>query len=83
MARIASESNLVHPSIDRASALGVLCARIEMFAPNEGSSLVECSTKNTEDQEPARQGRYAIRLDSLLLSVIRVPRNLDSLGGIG
>jgi hypothetical protein len=47
MARIASESNLAHPGIDRASALAIWCARMEMFAPNEGSSLVTFSTKNT------------------------------------
>jgi hypothetical protein len=53
----------------------------------EFSSLFELQAVRRSDAEerhsPVRQSRYAIRLDSLFLRIIRVPSNLDSLGALG
>jgi hypothetical protein len=83
MARIACESNRAHVGIDNcASALGIRRAWIEMFAPVKISACQVFNQKQ-DRQERARQTRFAIRLDSLFLRVIRVPSNLDSLGAVG
>jgi hypothetical protein len=55
MALIASESNCAHPGIMRASTLGIWCRWLEMFAPNEGFSLIESQPKKRSTQTGATE----------------------------
>ncbi|HEY7235660.1 MAG TPA: hypothetical protein VH539_16015, partial [Gemmatimonadaceae bacterium] len=82
MARIASESKLAHLGIDRAPPLGIWCARIEMFAPNEGSSLVEFQPRTRWTRTGATESlRHWVGFAQI--RGIRVPSTLDSFGAVG